>query len=50
MFTLVVKYFKNYAASPAVLEVLAEPSPWVGACLDSGSAFLPGKASVGCET
>lgn len=45
-----VGVFNNLAASSAVLEVPAEPSPWVGACLDSSCGFVPGKASVDCET
>ena len=49
LFALVLKYFNDLAASLAVLEAPAEPSPWVGPCLNSASAF-PGKASVDCET
>lgn len=45
-----VEVLNNLTASPGVPELPGAPCPSVGACLHSGSAFFPGKASVDCET
>lgn len=44
-----IQVVNNLTASSTVPEVPAEPLPWVGACLNSGSAVFPGKASVDYE-